>query len=67
MFATTAPDSSCVMSSRLAMNRLSRSDSSTIVDEQFRFWASVSFADQSCSVAGCPDDRAERRLEVVRY
>ena len=35
VFGTMAPDSSLVMSSRLAMKRLSRSDSSMTVAEQF--------------------------------
>ncbi len=64
-FGTIAPDSSLVMSSRFAMKRLSRSDSSMIVASRSAFSASLSFPPRSRSVPAAPRLR-ERRLEVVR-
>ena len=54
MFRTSAPDSSFVMSSRLAMNRLSRSDSSTIVVSNSLFCASLRLAPRSRMVPAEP-------------
>ena len=54
VFGTMAPDSSLVMSSRFAMNRLSRSDSSITVASKSRFSASVSSLERSRIVLAAP-------------
>ena len=57
-FGATAPDSSLVMSSRLAMKRLSRSDSSMIVASSSAFSPSVSLSARSRSVPAEPSTEA---------
>ena len=66
-FGTMAPDSSLVMSSRLAMKRLSRSDSSMMVASRSRF-SRVGRASpaRSRSVPAAPSTDGKRRLEIVR-
>ena len=67
VFGTMAPDSSLVMSSRLAMKRLSRSDSSMIgarADRASR--RRVELAGEIAQRAGGAEHRGERRLQIVR-
>ena len=67
VFGLIAPDSSLVMSSRLAMKRLSRSDSSRMVREQVGLGLrSSELARQILERAGGAEDRGERRLQIVR-
>ena len=61
----TAPDSSLVMSSRLAMKRLSRSDSSMMVARSSVFSRVVERAGEIAQRAGGAEDGGERRLQVV--
>ena len=65
-FGTMAPDSSLVMSSRLAMKRLSRSDSSMMVASRSRFSRVVRLADEIAQRAGGAEHRGQRRLQIVR-
>ena len=58
MFGVTAPDSSLVMSSRLAMKRLSRSDSSITVASSSAFSPSPSLPPRSRSVLAEPSTAA---------
>ena len=57
-FGATAPDSSLVISSRLAMKRLSRSDSSMTVPSNSAFSLSVSLSARSRSVPAEPSTEA---------
>ena len=66
VFGTMAPDSSLVMSSRLAMKRLSRSDSSITVASRSRFSASLRPLARSRMVLAAPSTDGQRRLEIVR-
>ena len=61
-FGATAPDSSRVMSRRLAMKRLSRSDSSMMVASSSALAASSSTCREVPQGAGRAQDRGERRL-----
>ncbi len=58
MCGSTAPDSSLVMSRRLAMNRLSRSDSSMIVASSSARSAPVSLGERSRSAPAAPSTAA---------
>ena len=64
--ATIAPDSSRVMSSRLAMKRLSRSASSWIVRDQFVLRASRRAVAIGFEAGRRAEDRGERRAQIVR-
>ena len=63
---TIAPDSSRVMSSRLAMKRFSRSDSSMIVADEFCLGLIVERTGKVPQRPGGAEDCRQRRLEIVR-
>ena len=64
-FGATAPDSSLVMSRRLAMKRLSRSDSSMIVAEKLDLLAVGQLVGEIAQRAGRTEHRSERRFQVM--